>query len=845
MGIRAAFRRLARIEPVWWLSLVIAATAATLYLVSVRHYGPVHGPEIGWWGLALMVLVTERWSIELEFRRTSHSFSLTDIPFTLALVFATGTHAFVAIMAGTFVALLLRRLPAVKFVFNLAQFALVSCVMIIVVQLASGLDPGFGWLTWAALLAATPLGGVLTIAAILAAMMLTDGRVSRTQVRQMFGLDLLVTVTSTALALVCAILWIERPEATPLLLIPILIAFVGYRAYVKERQGHEKVKVLYAANRTLSESAEVAVALEGLLEQTLEAFHAERAEVILFAADGGASLRTSLGPGTAREAMAPVDASAATALRACGAGSDAAVALTAPFPAPLDPYLRERGVRHGMLGVLRGEDRVIGTIMVANRFGLSRSFTAGDRTLFETLAANASAALQYDRLEQAVSELHELQDELQHQARHDPLTGLANRSLFSQQVREALEPGSPGEVAVMFIDLDDFKGVNDTLGHAIGDKLLRGVAARLMRCVENADVVARLGGDDFAVLVRRPSDVERGAVDLAERTLESFVLPVTAGEELLNVSLSIGIATNRHARTHAEELLRDADVAMYEAKEGGRRRHAVFTPAMRDSIVRRRDLKAELERAIEQRELVVQYQPIVDLATGQTVSVEALVRWNHPGRGRIPPLEFIPLAEETGLIVPLGRYVLEEACASVSARHPELQVQVNLSAIELEHPDLLETIASVIKRTGIAPGRLVLEVTETLLVKDAVRGAETLQQLRDIGVQLALDDFGTGYSSLSYLRNLPLDSLKIAREFVEGLAFSDHDAAFVRLIVGLAKTVGLKVVAEGIETRAQLDMLREIGCDLGQGYYFAAPMDVDADWLAPGTELALQAGTPA
>ena len=179
MGIRAAFRRLARIEPVWWLSLVIAATAATLYLVSVRHYGPVHGPEIGWWGLALMVLVTERWSVELEFRRTSHSFSLTDIPFTLALVFATGTHAFVAIMAGTFVALLLRRLPAVKFVFNLAQFALVSCVMIIVVQLASGLDPGFGWLTWAALLAATPLGGVLTIAAILAAMMLTDGRVSR------------------------------------------------------------------------------------------------------------------------------------------------------------------------------------------------------------------------------------------------------------------------------------------------------------------------------------------------------------------------------------------------------------------------------------------------------------------------------------------------------------------------------------------------------------------------------------------------------------------------------------------------------------------------------------------
>ena len=217
-----------------------------------------------------------------------------------------------------------------------------------------------------------------------------------------------------------------------------------------------------------------------------------------------------------------------------------------------------------------------------------------------------------------------------------------------------------------------------------------------MRSVRNDDVVARLGGDEFAILVCRPSDVEAGAVRLAERTLQSFLLPVTAGDELLNVSLSIGIATSQHSRTHAEELLRDADVAMYEAKDSGKRRYAVFTPAMRDSIVRRHGLKAELERAIEQRELVVQYQPIVDLASGQTVSVEALVRWNHPGRGRIPPLEFIPLAEETGLIVPLGRYVMEEACARVGARHPELQVQVNLSAIELEHPDLIESITGVI-----------------------------------------------------------------------------------------------------------------------------------------------------
>jgi predicted signal transduction protein with EAL and GGDEF domain len=328
--------------------------------------------------------------------------------------------------------------------------------------------------------------------------------------------------------------------------------------------------------------------------------------------------------------------------------------------------------------------------------------------------------------------------------------------------------------------------------------------------------------------------VERFAAELAERTLQSFSAPVDCGDRLLEVSLSIGIATSQHSRSHSEELLRDADVAMYEAKEAGKSRYSVFTPAMRDSIVRKHDLKAELERAIEERELLLQYQPIIDLATGRAVSVEALVRWNHPGRGRIPPGEFIPLAEDTGLIVPLGRYVLEEACVRVTERSPDLKVQVNLSAIELEHPDLISTVAGVLERTRIAPERLVLEVTETLLVKDAVRGGETLQQLRDLGVQLALDDFGTGYSSLSYLRSLPLDTLKIAREFIEGLAISEHDAAFVRLIVGLAKTVGLKVVAEGIETRAQLDRLREIGCDLGQGYYFAAPLDADADWFAHG-----------
>ena len=494
--------------------------------------------------IALLVLFTERFPVELEFRRSSHSFSLTDIPLSVALVFTTGSHAFWAIVGGSLIALALRRMPLVKFCFNVAQLALATTVMLVVVHVAAQVDDGFGFLTWGSVLLATQLGGVLTIAQILAAIVLTEGHVSRDQVRQMFGMDFVVTLTGTAMALVSSILWIERPEAVMLLLVPILVAFLGYRAYVHERQGHEKVKFLYEANRTLSESPEVAIALEGLLERALEAFRAEQAEVILFAGDGGAPLRTGLGPGTAREAMAPMDHDAANALRELAESTSTAVALIDPLPGgTVGAYLAERGIRHGMLGVLRGEDRVIGTLMLANRYGLTRGFTGGDRALFETLAANASAALQFDRLEQAVTDLRELQDQLTHQAHHDPLTGLANRALFSQRVREALEPGGADKVAVMFIDLDDFKGVNDTLGHAIGDELLRGVASRLVGSTRRQDVVARLGGDEFAVLVRR--DAARRAGRRRARRAHARQLPrARAGRR----EAAQRVAVDRHRR---------------------------------------------------------------------------------------------------------------------------------------------------------------------------------------------------------------------------------------------------------------------------------------------------------
>ena len=634
------------------------------------------------------------------------------------------------------------------------------------------------------------------------------------------------------MALVCSILWIERPSAAPLLAIPILVAFVGYRAYVTERQGHEKVKFLYEANRTLSESPEVAVALEGLLERALEAFRAEQAEIILFSSDGAAPLRTGLGPGSAREAMAPVDATDGAALRV--AASAGRPSRYRAVPRAVAGYLEERGIRHGMLGVLRGEDRVIGVLLMANRYGLTRGFTDADRALFDTLAANASAALQFDRLEQAVTELRDLQDQLTHQANHDPLTGLANRALFSQRVREALEIGGVGQVAVMFIDLDDFKGVNDTLGHGVGDELLRGVASRLVRSVRKDDIVARLGGDEFAVLVQRESDVEAGAVELAERTLSAFLAPVAAGEKPLNVS-----PVDRHRRRRAPAHARRRAAARrrrgHVRGQGGRQaplrglhpgdarldrpppRPQGRAPARAAGARAARPVPAD-RRHLDRRDGLRRGAGALE-PSGPRPHPAARV---HPARrGHRPDRAARALRARGG--VPERRRALRHAAG---AGQP-VRDRARASRSDPDH-HRGACCAPASRRSGWS-----WRSPRRCWSRTPSAARATLQQLRDLGVQLALDDFGTGYSSLSYLRNLPLDTLKIAREFVEGLAFSDHDAAFVRLIVGLAKTVGLKVVAEGIETRAQLDMLREIGCDLGQGYYFAAPMDVDADWLSP------------
>jgi len=836
--LSGALARARHVHPVWGLNLVLIGAAVALYTGPVHDLGPLAHPHLPWWSMAIAFAIAERCVVHLHFRRGAHSFSLGDIPLVFGLIFCSAQAFVVGSLLGIALVMLFdRRLPPVKFVFNISQLAVHVCVAILVMHALAPVSDQVGERTWVAALIATQASGFLTVVLIATAISLSEGLVKLRTVAHMLSMDLVVTLSNASLGLCGAVIAASDARALPLLAIPSLTLFAAYRAYLSERERHKRLEFLYEANRTLARSREIADALEGLLMRSLEAFRAELAEIILFGSEENPSLRTLVGPGSYRELMEPVDSEVADAMRELLERSGgAAITLDPPFGgARLQRYLEARGVTHAIVAPLPGEERVIGAIMLANRFGVVRSFDHDDLRLLDTLAGNASVALQYDRLEQAVTQLSVLQEQLHHQAYHDPLTNLANRALFTDKVKAAISDRR-GELAVLFIDLDDFKTVNDSLGHSAGDELLVSVASRLRACLRPEDVVARLGGDEFAVMVEDGHDAEAAAVKVARRIMEAFVLPVGVGAESVSVYLSVGIATGHSGAASAEELIRDADVAMYKAKTTGKGHFQVFHPSMGEAVLERHGLKEELRLAIERQQLTLYFQPIIDLATGALVAEEALVRWEHPRRGLVGPSEFVPLAEETGLILSLGQYVLEEACQQARRWQalseaglddgPEVAVHVNLSAVELRDPGLVDRVRAILSAAGVNPRSIVFEITETVLLEDAERAKSAISELRALGVRFALDDFGTGYSSLSYLHTLPFDMLKIAKSFVDGLARRGPEASFVRMIIELARTLGVAVVAEGIETQQQADALVALECDYGQGFHLGRPEPV-------------------
>jgi diguanylate cyclase (GGDEF)-like protein/PAS domain S-box-containing protein len=432
-----------------------------------------------------------------------------------------------------------------------------------------------------------------------------------------------------------------------------------------------------------------------------------------------------------------------------------------------------------------------------------------------------------------VTERKDLEDKLRHQAHHDPLSGLSNRTLFKDRVAASLarHRGDRGSLAVLFLDLDDFKHVNDSLGHAAGDSLLLAVAARLQECVGPSDTVARFGGDEFAVLLDSIPD-DAYPIALAERILGAFRLPLQVGSIEMLAAFSIGIAISTARSQDPEEFLRNADVAMYRAKGRGKGTYEVFEISMHAAAIERLEMENDLRQAIARDELFVEYQPIVQIDSEEVYGVEALVRWRHPTKGLVGPDRFIPLAEETGMIVAIGNWVLEKACREVvkwDQAFPErrLRLGVNLSIRQAQRRNIVNEIRQVLKKTGFSADRLTMEVTESAVIREGEDVAAVLQRLRGAGIKVAIDDFGTGYSSLSYLASFPIDVIKIDKAFVKASGRGAKSSALLRAIVGLGHSLGVEIVAEGIETRQQAKILEPLGCR-GQGYFYSRSVSGEA-----------------
>jgi diguanylate cyclase (GGDEF)-like protein/PAS domain S-box-containing protein len=481
-----------------------------------------------------------------------------------------------------------------------------------------------------------------------------------------------------------------------------------------------------------------------------------------------------------------------------------------------------RAVLHSALGTRKPFD-LEHRIVIPNQ-GIRWVRAQGRVELLDTGAPLWMRGTAQDITEQKLAE-----DALNHQVLHDDLTGLPNRVLLLDRLEQALAKldRNSSMLGLLFIDVDRFKVPNDSLGHSVGDQILVAISKRLQATLRPGDTLARFGGDEFAILCEDLSS-EGDALGIAARIGRAMVEPLNWGDGELIISVSTGIAVTASPYTSAESILRDADAAMYRAKEEGRSRCAVFAEPMRAKAVNRLNTEVSLRRALAEDQLEVHYQPLVKLPDGQIIGTEALVRWQHPTRGLVAPGEFISIAEETGLIVALGAKVLRDAAQQTKAwqQHPgcsELTVAVNLSAVQLKHSDLVEMVEDVLRETELAPSTLEFEITESVLMGDASQATRILESLKALGVRLSVDDFGTGYSSLSYLKRFPIDTVKIDRSFVDGLGEDPADSAIVAAIVGVANALKLETIAEGVETSLELEELIELGCTYAQGYLFARP----------------------
>jgi diguanylate cyclase (GGDEF)-like protein len=819
----------------WLFIYGVAITSAVVWGYDISNFEPLPSPiSLQWWQLAIAFYLAEVYVVHLQFRKQAHTLSLTEFGLVFGLFFLSPAALFGAQFVGAAVALAVhRRQRPMKLAFNLAELPLCSGIALLVFRSFYDGDPN-SMRTWALVLIAAAIAHTVGVFLVSAVIAVVEARFAAPQLAQTLSISLIGALATASLGLAGVLLVETRPEAGLLLLLPAVTCALAFRAYMAQREQREHLEFLYESMRATQGAAEFGLAVGQLLVAARRLLRADYAEILLVSPTPGEPALRSISGGSGETLMHPVDLSGL---------DEHAFGRIARMDHPLmlsrrresdefDAFLAARSLDDAIIGVLRGEESVFGFLVVGDRMGDVGTFVETDSELFGTFAGHASVLLENGRLEHSLAQVTELKEELRHQAYHDALTGLPNRVLFADRVAEALAHGRAGSThAILFLDLDRFKNVNDSWGHAAGDELLTQVASRIRSALRPTDTPARLGGDEFAVLLENTDagQAERAAQRLSEALESTF--SVDGREAKLHASIGIAV-TGPHAET-AEELIRNADIAMYAAKSDESRRWVIYEPMLHTRMRRQRRLALELENAVEREQLVVEYQPIVSLADGTIHAFEALVRWRHPQRGLLLPDEFLAAAEDSGLMIEIGTCVLEQAFRSASTWQDtvpsasDIGISVNLSPSEFMNERLAEDLALALTRTRLDPRRLTIEITESTMIRDEQRAMAAMRRLREFGVRLCIDDFGTGYSSLSRLSDLPIEMLKIPKPFVDQLASEDDDASFVDAILRLAGSLGVVTVAEGIESAPQARRVRELGCGLGQGNLFSRPLSED------------------
>jgi diguanylate cyclase (GGDEF)-like protein len=809
----------------WLLIAAIAAIATSLFVWQVAILDPTQSEiRIPWWALLALFAVSEAAVVHFFFGGEAHSFSLSEVPLVLGLFFADPITVVGAYVAGATLALVFRRQRLAKASFNVASFALQASLGTTVFYLIHGIQGPLQPISWVAAIAATICVLLVADGLINFAIRISGARLTVTEMLTTLGVGTIATFMGTCLALIAAVILWTSPRAGWMAAVPTLTLLLAFRAYSGQRVERVRMVGLYEATRQLHASPGFEATLKTAARCAREMLDAELAQVVALQSpevivtslnhhDGSSSHRNVPGNPWPSGTLSELDSLDEPLFVSDWKRADLLVSLVPDYD-----------VRNGVVAPLRIDGRLAGAVIVANRLGDASIFTNLDLKTLETLTEHISVSLNNCRLEDSLSDVTELKEQLRHQAFHDDLTHLANRMLFTERVEHALERREGAQkLAVAFVDIDDFKMLNDSLGHAAGDEALVAVAGALKSCLRPADTAARLGGDEFAIFLEDLDNHDDVHV-VARRILANLRKPIRVQGHFLTLNVSIGFAVVESGDT-VQTLMSHADAAMYAAKRNGKDDYALFEPEMQDTVSKRLEMKRGLSQALERDEFEVYYQPMIRLEDECVIGVEALVRWRHPDRGLLTPNEFMSLSEENGLILTIGKWVLEQACAQLpdlakAYDNPDLSLAVNLSPRQVEDPMLVATVREVIARTGIMPRQLILEVTESALMEDSAE--EIVKAISALGVRLAVDDFGTGFSSLSYLDRFPIDILKIDRTFICSLGDND-DPKLTRAILNLGVSMSMAIIAEGIETSVQNEILVGMGCELGQGYLFAPP----------------------